>query len=91
MKDGERITISREGDQEPGLLPGDIVIVLDEQEHPVFTRKGMHLFLKMDIQLVESLCGFQKTIDSLDNRHLLITVLPGRISLHYPGKNIWVT
>ncbi len=32
--------------QEPGYEPGDIIIVLDEQEHPVFTRKGADLYMK---------------------------------------------
>ena len=36
MHDGQRIQFSGEGDQEPGLEPGDIIIVLEEKEHPVF-------------------------------------------------------
>lgn len=35
MKDGQKITFSGEGDQEPDLEPGDIVILLDEKEHEV--------------------------------------------------------
>ncbi len=77
MKDGQKITFSGEGDQEPGIPAGDIIVVLDEQEHPVFSRKGIHLSMRMELQLVEALCGFQKAIKTLDNRHLLITVLPG--------------
>ena len=33
MEDGQKITFSEEGDQEPGLEPGDIMIVLDEKQH----------------------------------------------------------
>ena len=36
MVDGQRILFSGEGDQEPGLEPGDIVIRLEEKEHEVF-------------------------------------------------------
>lgn len=36
MVDGQKITFGGEGDQEPGLEAGDIIIVLDEKEHPVF-------------------------------------------------------
>jgi len=36
MVDGQKITFSGEGDQEPGLEPGDIIIVLDEKEHSLF-------------------------------------------------------
>ena len=33
MKDGQRITFSGEGDQTPGVIPGDVVIVLEEKPH----------------------------------------------------------
>lgn len=36
MNDGQKITFGGEGDQEPGLEPGDIIIVLDEKEHEIF-------------------------------------------------------
>ena len=66
MKDRQKITFHGEGDQEPGLEPGDIIIVLDQKDHAVFTRQE-DLFMCMDIQLVEALCGFQKTIFTLNN------------------------
>ncbi|KAK2090961.1 mitochondrial protein import protein MAS5 [Saguinus oedipus] len=45
MKDGQKITFHGEGDQEPGLEPGDIIIVLDQKDHAVFTRRGEDLFM----------------------------------------------
>jgi len=86
MKDGQKITFAGEGDQEPGIQPGDIIVVLDEQEHPIFTRKGSHLLMRMELELVESLCGFQKSVETLDKRHLLITALPGEIIKHGDTK-----
>lgn len=77
MKDGQAITFNSEGDQEPGLEPGDVVIVLDQKEHPVFQRQGSNLSMKMNIKLVEALCGFKKTIETLDNRMLIISTQPG--------------
>ncbi|XP_037601579.1 dnaJ homolog subfamily A member 1 [Cebus imitator] len=82
MKDGQKITFHGEGDQEPGLEPGDIIIVLDQKDHAVFTRRGEDLFMCMDIQLVEALCGFQKPISTLDNRTIVITSHPGQIVKH---------
>ncbi|KAG9333582.1 hypothetical protein JZ751_011319 [Albula glossodonta] len=79
MKDGQKIVFHGEGDQEPGLEPGDIIIVLDQKVHPVYTRQGENLIMNMELQLVEALCGFQKPIKTLDNRTLLITSHPGRL------------
>lgn len=38
MRDGQKIVLHGEGDQEPGLEPGDIIIVLDQRDHAQFTR-----------------------------------------------------
>ncbi|CAB1331738.1 unnamed protein product, partial [Coregonus sp. 'balchen'] len=62
MKGGQKIAFHGEGDQEPGLEPGDVVIVLDQQDHPVYQRQEDDLHMKMSIKLVEALCGFKKTI-----------------------------
>ncbi|KAG1938122.1 dnaJ subfamily A [Pimephales promelas] len=77
MKDGQKITFHGEGDQEPGLEPGDVIIILDLKEHPVFQRHEDNLTMTMKIKLVEALCGFKKTIRTLDNRSLLVHSSPG--------------
>ncbi|XP_071387550.1 dnaJ homolog subfamily A member 1 [Centroberyx affinis] len=82
MKDGQRITFHGEGDQEPGLEPGDVIIVLDQKEHAVFQRQEDNLVMKMDIKLVDALCGFKKTVHTLDNRTLIITSQPGEVVKH---------
>ncbi len=38
MKDGQKITFAGESNQQPGMPAGDVIIVLDEKEHPVFKR-----------------------------------------------------
>ncbi|XP_035280566.1 dnaJ homolog subfamily A member 1-like [Anguilla anguilla] len=79
MKDGQKIVFHGEGDQEPGLEPGDVIIVLDQKAHPIFTRKGENLIMTMELQLVEALCGFRKPLQTLDSRTLLITSHPGEL------------
>ena len=37
----------------------------------------MDLFMKIDLNLNEALCGFKKTIKTLDNRVLVIQSHPG--------------
>lgn len=38
--------------------------------------------MRMHLELVEALCGFQKVIRSLDGRDLVITSLPGMVTKH---------
>lgn len=80
MRDGQKITFHGEGDQEPGLEPGDVIIVLDQKEHPVFQRQEDNLIMKMKIKLAEALCGFKKTVTTLDDRSLIINSAPGNDS-----------
>lgn len=79
MEDSQKITFTEEGDQEPGLEPGDIIIVLDEKQHELYKRNGMDLIMKMDISLREALCGFKKIINTLDDRTLVIQTIPGEV------------
>ncbi|CAO2580433.1 DnaJ homolog subfamily A member 1 [Lemmus lemmus] len=51
-------------------------------QEPGLCRRGEDLFMCMDIQLVEALCGFQKPISTLDNRTIVITSHPGQIVKH---------
>jgi len=82
MSDGQKIVFGGEGNQEPDLEPGDIVIVLDESEHPVFKRMKNDLLTTVNLELSEALCGFQKVIHTLDSRDLVITALPGEVIKH---------
>jgi DnaJ family protein A protein 1 len=86
MTDGQQIRFSGEGDQEPGLEPGDIIIILDEKDHQRFKRFNDDLQTTMELNLTESLCGFQKTVTTLDNRTLVISTLPGEVIKHHDVK-----
>lgn len=79
MRDKQRIMFNGQGNQEPGLQPGDIIIILNQKKHDVFKRVEHDLLMLMELQLVEALCGFQKVIKTLDGRDLVITHLPGEI------------
>ncbi|KAI7899461.1 ATPase GET3 [Cokeromyces recurvatus] len=79
MRGGQKIVFSGEGDQAPGIIPGDIIIILDEKPHPYFTRQGDDLVYKANIDLLSALAGGQFAIPHLDDRVLLVTILPGEV------------
>lgn len=53
MAHGQKIVFREEGDQHPDLIPGDVVLVLQQTEHPIFTRDGDDLIMQKQIQLLE--------------------------------------
>lgn len=74
MKNGDRVTFSGEGDQNPDeSLSGDIVIVFEMTPHDKFTRYGNHLLMEKNITLAEALTGFTMHETHMDGRKLAIT------------------
>ena len=69
MKDEQQIRFEGEADQIPGYSPGDIVITLIENEHPVFQRDNDNLIIIKNINL------YQVYNYSFDITHLDSSVL----------------
>ncbi|KAK3739079.1 hypothetical protein QZH41_011817 [Actinostola sp. cb2023] len=79
MSDNQKITFRGEGDQEPNVEPGDIILILQQKNHDTFTRRGEDLYITKDIGLVEALCGFQMVIKHMDGRDLVVNYPPGNV------------
>ncbi|PIO37301.1 hypothetical protein AB205_0144020 [Aquarana catesbeiana] len=79
MKNRQKMIFHGEGDQAPGLQPGDIIIILEQKEHPVFQRKDNDLVMKLEISLADALCGCKQKVQTLDGRTILITSQPGEV------------
>lgn len=79
MRDGRKIVFNGEGDQAPGTIPGDVVIVLEQKEHDRFKRNGDDLFYDAKIDLVTALAGGKIQIPHLDDRILIVEILPGEV------------
>ncbi|CAA7031211.1 unnamed protein product [Microthlaspi erraticum] len=71
-KKGTKLTFPKKGNEEPGIIPADIIFVLEEKPHPVYKRDGNDLVVNQEITLLEALTG--KTLDliTLDGRTLMI-------------------
>ncbi|KAI9859334.1 MAG: hypothetical protein M1824_003848 [Vezdaea acicularis] len=88
-REGERIVLPGEADQNPDQEPGDIVFHLVEIEHPLFTRAGADLTAPLKVTLAEALCGFSRTVlIHLDGRGIHITHPQGKILK--PGQTLKV-
>ena len=67
-KVGTKITFPKEGDQTPRNIPADIIFVIQDKPHPLFTRDGCDLKFKAKISLRDALCGTTVLIPSIDGR-----------------------
>ena len=79
MKGGQTITFSGESDQAPGVTPGDVIIVIEEKPHDRFKRNDNNLMTDVEIDLLTALGGGSFTIRHLDERALMVTIMPGEV------------
>jgi DnaJ homolog subfamily A member 2 len=79
MRDGQKIYLRGEGDQQPGVEPGDVIIMLQPKPHDKFQRSGDDLIMTHTISLTEALCGFSLVVTQLDGRELLIRHPAGEV------------
>lgn len=76
-KKGTKITFPEKGNEQPNVIAADIVFIIDEKPHSVFTREGNDLVVTQNISLAKgealtSSYTFQLT--TLDGRDLTIAI-----------------
>ncbi|KAF9606266.1 hypothetical protein IFM89_024087 [Coptis chinensis] len=90
-KKGTKITFPEKGNREHGVVPGDLVFVIDEKPHGVYRRDGNDLVMNQRISLVHALTGQTLNLTSLDGRNVTIpitsVVQPG-FEMVIPGEGM---
>lgn len=72
MMSGNSVRISGVVDSIPNCAPADVVFLLSERRHPVFTRRGCDLAMEIKISLSESVGGFRREVRCLDGKIVVI-------------------
>ncbi|THF95561.1 dnaJ homolog subfamily B member 13-like [Camellia sinensis] len=73
-KKGTKITFPEKGNEQPNVIPSDLVFTIDEKPHSVFTRDGNDLVTTQKIPLAEALTGLTVNLTTLDGRNLTIPI-----------------
>lgn len=96
MQHSQKITFTGEANANPGSIPGDVVVVLKQEDHPEFTRKENNLIYEKEVSLTDALCGFEFYIKQLDGRLLHVVsrtgsvITPGLVrSIPHEGMPTW--
>lgn len=72
--DGQSVILSGEVDYLPNAVPGDVIFILAQRSHGVFTRKGNDLAMRMNVDFHEAMMGFNRTITHLDERQVTLAL-----------------
>lgn len=78
VEHGQQIRYPQMGSQAiAGLPPGDLIVNIQIQGHPVYYRERLNLFCDKRISVTDAILGTDIEIITLDKKHLTITVPPG--------------
>lgn len=73
----QKLRLAQEGDDlGPGTQAGDLFIVIDIQEHPLFKLDGDDIVLELPITFVQALLGAEVEIPTLTSK-ILVKIPPG--------------
>lgn len=93
-KSGTKIRFPRTGNEQANGEAPDLVFIVEEKPHSVFTREGNNLIARVPLPLLEALAGsagggrLNKTLEMLDGRKLQVPVPLGVVK---PGQETALT
>jgi DnaJ-related protein SCJ1 len=83
MIDGDEIRFENEADEQPDVIPGDLVFKIVTVPNKRFVRQGDNLHTKLNITLLEALVGFSKSFKHLDGHRVVVerdtVTIPGQV------------
>ncbi len=69
-------------DEAPGEEPGDVIVVLQQLDHPTFERSGNDIIIEKKISLAEALLGFSFELKHLNNKMLHVKSPSNKVLAH---------
>jgi molecular chaperone DnaJ len=77
VADGMQLSMSGKGNAAPrGGINGDLLIAIEEEEHPTLKREGSHLIFSLTISIPDAILGTSVEIPTVDNK-VKIKIDPG--------------
>lgn len=69
VSDGMQLKVSNKGNEAPGnSIPGDLIVAIEELEHPTLKREGDNLHYDLYISISEAVLGTSKEIDAVTGK-----------------------
>ncbi len=70
VTDGVQLKVSGKGNEAPGQngINGDLLVIIQEKEHELFTREGKNIHYQLYISIPEAVLGTEKQIQTLQGK-----------------------
>jgi molecular chaperone DnaJ len=80
VEDGQQLRLEGEGEELADGLPGDLYIVLREDEHPLYERRGADLFAPLRVDLLRAVEGGEVELPGPDGKPIAVRLEEGEQS-----------
>ncbi len=77
VEDGQQLRLDGEGEEIPGGVPGDLYVLLREEEHPLYERRGADLFAPLRVDLLRAVEGGAVELEGPDGEPLAVSLEAG--------------
>ena len=92
VKDGQKIRLRGKGAQgDPGAGPGDLILTVTVEKHPVFGREGDNITVDLPVTFAEAALGATVAVPTLDGSSVKVRIAPGTPSgrvLRVKGRGV---
>ncbi len=68
VKEGQRLKLSNEGDKPSGIPAGDLYVIVNIQDHPLFKREEHDVLLDLPITYTDAILGMDAEIPTLSGK-----------------------
>ena len=72
MSNGQSVRLSGVVDSIKDAPPADVIFIIRERRHPIFTRRGNDLAIEVSITYAESIVGYKRTLKCLNGKEIVI-------------------
>jgi len=72
MSNGQSVRLSGVVDSIKDAPPADVIFIIRERRHPIFTRRGNDLAIEVSISYAESIVGYKRSLKCLNGKEIVI-------------------
>lgn len=77
VQHGQTLRLQGYGEQLTNGEPGNVLLIMSVEQHPVFKREGINLVMNLDVKLTDAIVGTKHEVELLDGKKIKVKIPAG--------------
>jgi molecular chaperone DnaJ len=77
VQHGQTLRLQGYGEQLTNGEPGNVMLIISVEKHPVFKRDGYNLVMNLDVKLTDAIVGTKHEVELLDGKKIKVKIPSG--------------